>query len=176
MEHSTTIETRANPRARDPRSVEPTGCCPPFDPAPYRDLEITWREELFVKESALCFFYVPLNLGARVAKAQARIAAAGASPDQPLMLAHQPSPWRNDLYIRVTKPVAGAEMVTLPGTYLTRVYEGPYSRVPQWAADMTHFVQQSGRELERLYFAYTTCPACAKAYGKNYVVAFAKVR
>lgn len=32
-----------------------------------------------------------------------------------------------------------------------------------------------GRTLEKLYFGYTTCPKCAKAYGKNYVVLFAKV-
>jgi hypothetical protein len=29
--------------------------------------------------------------------------------------------------------------------------------------------------LKKLYFSYTTCPACAKAYGKNYVVLFAQV-
>jgi hypothetical protein len=40
---------------------------------------------------------------------------------------------------------------------------------------MTDRVQAQGRTLEKLYFAYTTCPACAKAYGKNYVIAFAKV-
>ena len=32
-----------------------------------------------------------------------------------------------------------------------------------------------GKKLETLYFGYTTCPACAKAYGENYVVLFAKV-
>jgi hypothetical protein len=37
------------------------------------------------------------------------------------------------------------------------------------------FVAARGRKLEKLYFSYTTCPACAKAYGKNYVVLFAKV-
>ncbi len=26
-----------------------------------------------------------------------------------------------------------------------------------------------------LYFFYTTCPKCAKAYGKHYVVLFAQV-
>jgi hypothetical protein len=31
------------------------------------------------------------------------------------------------------------------------------------------------RALETLYFFYTTCPKCAKHYGKNYVVAVAKV-
>jgi len=29
--------------------------------------------------------------------------------------------------------------------------------------------------MEKLFFFYTTCPKCAKAYGKNYVVLLAKV-
>jgi hypothetical protein len=40
---------------------------------------------------------------------------------------------------------------------------------------MRRFVAERGKKLEKLYFAYTTCPACAEAYGKNYVVLFAKV-
>lgn len=28
---------------------------------------------------------------------------------------------------------------------------------------------------EKYYFHYTSCPKCAKIYGHNYVVAFAKV-
>lgn len=40
---------------------------------------------------------------------------------------------------------------------------------------MQGHVAAKGRTLEKLYFGYTTCPKCAKAYGKNYVVLFAKV-
>ncbi len=36
-------------------------------------------------------------------------------------------------------------------------------------------VKTKGFALKKLYFSYTTCPACAKAYGKNYVVLFAKI-
>ncbi len=31
------------------------------------------------------------------------------------------------------------------------------------------------RNLEMMYFFYTTCPKCAKVYGKNYTVLLAKV-
>jgi uncharacterized protein (UPF0212 family) len=41
--------------------------------------------------------------------------------------------------------------------------------------EMQHFVAQRGKQLDHLYMGYTTCPACAKAYGKNYVVMFARV-
>ena len=43
------------------------------------------------------------------------------------------------------------------------------------AQDLHQYVQAHARLIEKLYFAYTTCPSCAKAYGHNYVVAFAKV-
>ncbi len=75
----------------------------------------------------------------------------------------------------MTRPVDGAETVTLSGTFLTRVYEGPFRDAPKWCADMTAYVAAKGRTPKKMYLAYTTCPRCAKAYGKNYVVAFAQV-
>jgi NMD protein affecting ribosome stability and mRNA decay len=41
---------------------------------------------------------------------------------------------------------------------------------------MEAFVKAKGRQLDTTYFFYTTCPRCAKHYGKNYVVGVAKVR
>jgi hypothetical protein len=29
--------------------------------------------------------------------------------------------------------------------------------------------------MEKMYFFYTTCPKCAKVYGKNYTVLLAKI-
>lgn len=45
----------------------------------------------------------------------------------------------------------------------------------KWIEEMKTFVQSKDRQLEKLYFFYTTCPRCAKKYGKNYVVVLAKV-
>jgi hypothetical protein len=36
------------------RSVQPTGCCPPFDPVPWQDQEITWHGKAFVKDHVTC--------------------------------------------------------------------------------------------------------------------------
>lgn len=166
---TTTTTTAQSP------SVVPTGCCPPFDPAAWQDREVTWRDHPFVKEHVTSFFHVPLNMGRRVLHAKEKIDAAGAAPEHPLMLSDEESLWGADLYIDVTRPVPGAEMAALSGIFLTKVYDGPFSDVPKWAADMTRSVTARGRTLEKLYFAYTTCPRCAKAYGHNYVVLFAKV-
>ena len=66
-------------------------------------------------------------------------------------------------------------MVRLSGDFLTKVFEGPYKEAPTWAATMAAYVKERGKHLDTMYFFYTTCPKCARHYGKNYVVAVAKV-
>jgi hypothetical protein len=36
-------------------------------------------------------------------------------------------------------------------------------------------VASRGKQLQQLYFYYTTCPKCARKYGKNYVVILARI-
>lgn len=159
----------------EPEKVSPTGCCPPVDPSTWSDGEVVWRDHLFVKEHVTSLFHIPLNMGAKIVRAKAKIDAAGAEPSHPLMLSDEKSPWGADLFIDVSKPVPGAEMATLSGTFLTKVYDGPFSDAGKWAEDMKRHVESTGHTMQKLYFAYTTCPRCAKAYGHNYVVLFAKV-
>jgi hypothetical protein len=138
--------------------------------------QLVWNDEPFVMDRVPSVFHIPLNLGKHVVADQARIDAAGAAPAEPLMLCDHSSSFATDLFIHVTKPVPGAKMAHLSGTFLTKVFEGPYSDVGRWAKEMAAFVAARGNEIEKLYFAYTTCPACAKAYGKNYVIGFALVK
>ncbi len=42
--------------------------------------------------------------------------------------------------------------------------------------EMEAYVNRKGRQVKKTYFFYTTCPKCAKAYGKNYVVAVSEVQ
>jgi hypothetical protein len=91
------------------------------------------------------------------------------------MLAAESSPWKGELYINVTKEIPDAENVKLSGTYITRVFDGPYNAVPKWINEMNQYVGQKGKTVKKYYFYYTTCPKCAKTYGHNYVVAFAEV-
>jgi hypothetical protein len=91
------------------------------------------------------------------------------------MLCDEKSPWGSDIYIDVSKDVPGAQMATLSGSYLTKVFEGPYNNAAKWAQEMKEYVKSKGQSLNKLYFSYTTCPKCAKAYGKNYVVLFAQI-
>jgi len=45
----------------------------------------------------------------------------------------------------------------------------------KWIDEMKGFVQSRGKEIQKLYFYYTTCPKCAKKYGKNYVAILAQI-
>jgi hypothetical protein len=173
MNQPTTSASSATAPARS--NVAETGCCPRFDPSPFDDKKITWKDKMFVKERVHSVLHVPLDMGRKVTKAMRLIEASHAATERPLMLSEDISPWRTDLYIDVSGPVEGARMATLSGTFLTHVYEGPFGDAPRWCADMKRRVAEKGRTLRKIYFGYTTCPACAKAYGKNYVVLFAEI-
>ena len=92
-----------------------------------------------------------------------------------LVLADENSLWGADVYIEVTRDVPHAKMAALSGTFLCKVFEGPYRNMRQWIAEMKAFVQSKGKSLQKLYFFYTTCPKCAKKYGKNYVAILARI-
>lgn len=169
------MTTSPLPQPIQASAVTPTGCCPPFDPVPWQDRQITWDSKPFVKDHVTCFFHVPLNMRQKVTKDTALIDAARAAVDHPLMLSDEKSPWGADLYIEVKGLVPQATMASLSGTFLTKVFEGPFRDAGRWAQEMKDYVAARGRRLKRLYFGYTTCPKCAKAYGKNYVVLFAEV-
>jgi len=91
------------------------------------------------------------------------------------MLSDENSLWGSDVYIAVTKEVPQAEMTKISGTFLTKVFEGPYKNAGKWVKEMKAYGNAKGREIKKMYFFYTTCPKCAKVYGKNYVVILAEV-
>jgi hypothetical protein len=169
------------PSAQQPKPIAaasnltPTGCCPPFDPDPWNEKEITWEGNRFVKAHVHSVFHIPLDMGRKVMQSMRLIEAAHATAPHAPMLSEESSPWGSELYINVTGPVPGADVVTISGTFLTKVYEGPFRNASDWAADMGRYVAEKGRTMKKLYFGYTMCPRCAKAYGKNYVVLFARV-
>ncbi|KKS90620.1 MAG: hypothetical protein UV67_C0036G0008 [Parcubacteria group bacterium GW2011_GWC1_43_12] len=154
--------------------INETGCCPKFNPKPWQGKEIIWDNKIFVKDRVASFLHIPLNMGSKIVKNMKLIEAARAKPAEQLMLCDENSLWGSDIYINVSKEVPGVQMATLSGTFLTKVFEGPYKNAGVWAKEMEGYVKSKGKTIEKLYFCYTTCPACAKAYGKNYVILFAQ--
>ena len=150
-------------------------CCPKFAPEPWDEKEITWEGKQFIKDRVRSFLHIPLNFGAVMRRSMAAIEAADAMPEEMIVLSDENSLWGADVYVAVSKDVPGAAMASLSGTFLSKVYEGPYKDVGKWAKQMMEYVKAAGKELKKLYFYYTTCPKCAKKYGKNYVVLLAEV-
>jgi hypothetical protein len=152
-----------------------TGCCPRFNPEPWQEKEITFKDKLFLKDHIRSFLHIPLNFGNVMVKNVEKIQKADALTPEPLMLSDEKSLWGSDIYIAVTKEVPDAEMVKLSGTFLTKVFEGSYGNTSKWVRAMLDFIKSRGKEAKKLYFFYTTCPKCAKFYGKNYTVLLAEV-
>ncbi len=152
-----------------------TGCCPRFNPQPWDEKEITFNNKLFVKGRVRSFMHIPLNFGKVMVKNIEMIQRADALVPVPVMLSDENSLWGADIYIAVAKDVPGAKMTRISGTFLTKVFEGPYKDVKKWIEEMKAYVKSKNKEFEKLYFFYTTCPKCAEYYGKNYTVILAKV-
>lgn len=152
-----------------------TGCCPRFNPEPWDEKEITWTDKLFLKDRVRSFFHIPLNFSQVIVKDMEKIQSAGALTAEPLMLSDENSLWGSDLYIAVSKEIPEAEIVKISGTFLTKVFEGGYKDMGRWVKEMNNFVSGRGKQIKKLYFFYTTCPKCAKHYGKNYTVLVTQV-
>jgi len=152
-----------------------TGCCPRFSPQPWDEKEITFKAKLFIKAHVKSFLHIPLNFGKVMVKNIERIQKADALAPEPLLLSDESSLWGADVYIAVSKNVPGAEMARISGTFLTKVFEGPYKNAGKWAKEMKDYVKAKAREIKKMYFFYTTCPKCAEFYGKNYTVILAQI-
>ncbi len=158
-----------------PQEIKPTGCCEQFDPTPWENKTITWQDKSFVVDHVTSFLHMPLNMGGKIVKNMKLIADAQATAPHQLMLCDEKSLWGSDIYIDVSKDVPNAKMAKMSGTFMTKVFEGPYQNAGKWAQEMVEYVKANGKEVKKLYFSYTTCPKCAKAYGKNYIVLFAQI-
>jgi hypothetical protein len=152
-----------------------TGCCKRFDPAPWDGKTVVWKDRLFLRDHVASFFHIPLNMDKIMVKNMEMIAKAGALDSDQIMLSDEKSMWGSDIFIAVSKEVPGARMEGISGTFLMKAFEGPYSDTGKWIKEMEKFVESKGKKTKKLYFWYTTCPACAKAYGQNYTVLVAQV-
>lgn len=157
-------------------SNNPTGCCPKFIPRDWDDQTFKFKDKPFVRFTVRSFLYMPLNMGSMITKVMAAVEAADATDKtEHIMLSYDLSPWQSEHYLAVTKQVAGLENVTLSGTYLSKVFEGPFKDAPKWLAQMQEYVAAKKQSAKKIYLSYTMCPKCAKFYGHNYVVALAQL-
>ncbi|MFA5779143.1 MAG: hydrolase [Elusimicrobiota bacterium] len=150
-------------------------CCPKFNPEPWDKKEINWKDKLFIKDSVKSFLHIPINFGSVVKRNMNKIEISVALNPDNIMLSDEKSLWGSDLYIAVSKEIPDAKNEKISGTFLTKVFEGPFQNCGKWIKEMNGYVKSKGKETKKIYMWYTTCPKCAKIYGKNYVVIFAMI-
>ena len=157
------------------KAIEEAVCCPPFQTAPWEDRLIEWQEKPFIKLSVPTFLYMPLGFGRAMRRLHAMAEAAGASVPDHLCLSQHVSPWRMELFLAVDRKVPGAENVSMSGKFFSRVYEGEFRDTGKWMDDAGKEAAARWYDIRRWFLWYTTCPKCAKKYGKNYVVALGEL-
>ena len=155
-------------------------CCPEFNVEKWDKKAYSWDKSPFIMESVPAFFHIPFTpmIGKRMTKMMALAEKEEANiPDltDALVLFHDPSPFKSEIYYSVTKEVAGANNTSISGEFVSRVYEGPYNSVPKHMKAMNRWLNDQGLEARQYFVHYAYCPGCAKKYGKNYMILFAQV-
>ncbi len=157
------------------QSENETKCCPEFDPAPWDEKIVEWDNKKFIKDRVVTLFYMPVNFGSVMKRLNKTIVNADAIMPDYLCLSDHTSKWNMDLYLAVDKDIQGATNVDFSGKFFCKVFEGAFRDTGKWCKDFENIVKSKGFKSNKLYMWYTTCPKCAKKYGKNYVVLLSKV-
>lgn len=152
-----------------------TNCCPLINPADWEGKTFVFDGKLFVKASTRSFFHIPLNMGRVMAATQAKIDEANARAKEFIILSEEVSPWHANHYFAVSYDVPYLKVEKISGTFMTKVFEGPYKDAGKWYEQLIEYVKSQGMTPQKTYFFYTVCPKCAKTYGKNYVIGFEQV-
>lgn len=158
------------------QEVDNSICCSEFDPIPWDDKIIEWENKRFIKGSVYTFFHMPMNFGSVMRKLDQKIRSQGAIVEDNLGLSDHTSKWNMDIFLAVDKEVSGVENIVLSGKFYSKVYEGNFRETGKWCNDYKEVVQSKGLNIKKWYMWYTTCPKCAKKYGKNYVVIVGQVQ
>ncbi len=158
-------------------NVNETGCCAVPNINDWDEKEVIFKNKLFIKMHTRSILYVPINMSKVMARIQqlATNADAQMPPQDAMILSRDLSPWKAEQLYAVSKPVDDAQNVTLSGTYITKVFEGPYQNAQKWYKSLLGLASSKGKTVQQTYFFYTTCPKCAKHYGKNYTIGLAQV-
>jgi len=151
-------------------------CCPQFDPKPWDGKLFEWNNKKFIKDKVFTFLHMPMNFGSVMKRLDENVRNADATMPDFICLSDHTSKWNMDLYLAVDKDIPNANNVMLSGKFLSKVYEGSFKETGKWCKDFEQYAQSKNVSVVKWYMWYTTCPKCAKKYGKNYVVIVAEVK
>jgi hypothetical protein len=156
-------------------------CCPKFNPQKWDGKTFVWKNKSFIMESIPTLFHIPfppmigkkitgmMNLAEKAKKVLSK-------RDEILVLFRDPNAFKSEIYISVTGNVKGANNQKISGTFIARVYDGGYNNVPKFITLINEYLKKKGKIAKDYYIHYAYCPKCAKKYGNNYMILFAKVK
>jgi hypothetical protein len=155
-------------------------CCPKFNPEKWEEKMHVWDKKAFIKESIPTFFHLPFPpmIGRAVTKMCVMAESAKAvefNSQDVLLLFRDPSAFESEIYLSVTSFVPQANNVTISGTFISKVFSGPYNAIPRFIKQMNEYLATQGKKAKDYYVHYAYCPKCAKKYGDNYMILFAQI-
>lgn len=150
-------------------------CCPEFDPEPWDNKLLEWHEKRFITAKVKTFMHIPIGFGNVITALMKKVDEAHAIAEDNMCLSDHTSMWNMNIYLAVDRYIDGAENISLSGSFYTKVYEGNFKDTGMWMEDFKNTLKEKRIISRQMYMWYTTCPKCAKKYGKNYVLAVAKI-
>ena len=155
-------------------------CCPEFKPEKWDKKTLSWNNKKFIKDWIPEFFHIPFppmisKKITRMWKAVEESGAAATNKEDTLILFHDPTPLKGEIYISVEKDVPAEENVVISGDFVGMVFDGGYNAVPKFVKVMDEYLKETGKKAKDYYVHYAYCPKCAKKFGHNYMILFAKV-
>lgn len=155
-------------------------CCPKFNPEKWDKKAYNWDNKPFIKETVPTLFHMPLPqiVGKKIikmCKMMEESKKAETNSEDVLMLFRDPSAFKSEIYLSVTGAVPNANNVNISGKFVGRVFSGSYSAVPKFIKQMNEYLATQGEKAKDYYIHYAYCPKCAKKYGDNYMILFAKI-
>ena len=154
-------------------------CCSKFEPSRWDGKTFNWKDKTFIKEFIPTFFHIPFPpmIGWKITKMLKLVEKADVCPAKKdwLVLFYDPRAFKSELYMSTNGRVEGGVNVKISGSFMAKVFDGPYNAIPKFIKKMDKYLDGKGKKALKYYVHYAYCPGCAKKFGKNYMILFAKV-
>lgn len=155
-------------------------CCPEFKPEKWDKQIFNWDNKKFIKDSIKTFFHVPFPpmIGKKITrmwKSIESINAADPNKENTLILFNDPSAFKSEIYISVEKDVPLENNIIISGEFVSMVFDGGYNAISKFIKEIDEYLVGINKKAKDYYIHYAYCPGCAKKYGHNYLIIFAKV-
>lgn len=149
-------------------------CCPLFETEKWNNVQHAWNAKPFLVETVPEIFHIPLpgTYPKAIQRMWKRAHDAGVAPgpNDFLLLAHDPTAFKSELYMSVTGEVPGGRNEKFTGTFYSKVFEGRYSDIRRFIHQMQESLDAKKMIARKHYIYFPYCPKCARKYGHNYIV------